>query len=123
MLLSCSVPPKVISVKYEVNQFFKLNPNGSTLDLRDSLSDAEYIGFFDSEYQDTAYVGTIKNNKLNGAVTRYDQTYKYVNDVVRYKNGKMTGIRKRYLKMNGEIYENIYLYKNGIRVKEVKIEW
>jgi|GEM_PF-3104639 len=111
-------------------KYMTLHTNEKIYIFKDGLEDGRYTAFFDKKYKDTAMTVTFENGEMNGILKRwtYDDLDEANNfklaEKAQYSNGLKDGYRILYFyDPEGNKYENIELFKEGLPVKTIKSEW
>ncbi len=111
-------------------KYMQLHTNKRIYRFKRGLEDGMYIATFDKDLswekpiKDTAMVVVMENGELNGLLRRWDDEDKMIAEECEYKDGLMHGYRKLYFfAPDGKKYTNIELYKNGLPVKTLQVEW
>lgn len=112
------------------SKYMQLHSNKRIYRFKRGLEDGMNIAAFDKDLswkepiKDTAMVVVIENGELNGLLRRWDEEDKTIAEECEYKNGLMDGYRKLYFfDEEGNKYTNIEIFKKGLPVKTVQIEW
>jgi len=105
-------------------KYMTLHTNGLIYTFKSGLEDGRYTAFYDKKYTDSAMTVTFENGKMNGILKRWDDEDLKIAEKVQYENGLMDGYRVLYFfDPEGNEYQNIELFEEGLPVKTIKSEW
>ncbi len=91
--------------------------------LKRGLEDGVWIVCPTKKHENIVILAFVKNGLLEGTYKEWDTEGNYISKICEYKNGEIDGILISFCKIDGDMYTNIYWYKEAVMVETILIEF